>query len=333
VETVFPVALFVMVALLPLYVTGRLLNAVYIYLLLLVAITLHMPLLKRYVKIGDFTRYLNVCYGVFLAMSILYYVGVIPNSFRQDTFADSFVYIGTIWSFYGLGGSTAHIDTYSAFMLVYSLKVSNTRWVTFVAPLVMLATLRWTPIIVLILILVLYYLLNRRWVFNAIMVLSFTSFMIVRVMSVDNGVYGQYLIAATHGRAIIWDMQLELMAEANRPLHLLSMSDINYSVAPGWWNLDGKYITDNSHNSYLTWLRRSPLVYLLLFISMLWLTNKRYSRRHAAVVLVPVVAAITNAEIFYVHNIVYITFVFISYSWRLKNTESKPELPNGRNAG
>jgi hypothetical protein len=102
------------------------------------------------------------------------------------------------------------------------------------------------------------------------------------------------------------------------------MYDVNYLIEPGWYVADGKYVTENSHNSYLIWLRRSPLFFLILYVTLLVLVTRNYNRQDVAIALVALIGAITNSEIFYIYNLNFL--IFIAYAYFVREGEQRAKV-------
>lgn len=295
-----------------LFIIGMLINSVIIYYLVVVSLVVYFQNNVHRITQIDLIQYLNNTYLLFILLSLAFYLGLIPNQFREDTGSDPFVYLGDIWAFYGLGGTTATIDTYSAFMFLFSLLISKNKWIMTLSVVCLLATLRFTPIVALSSVLSIYPLLKYPIVGRAIVALIPFSFLAALLFSENEGAKAVADLA-THGRVTIWLMHLEIFWNNLDIKHLFTMHDVNYFIEPGWYVAEGKYVTENSHNSYLIWLRRSPLFFLILYMTLLVLITRKYDQKHVAIALVVLIGAITNSEIFYIYNLNYLVFIAYAY--------------------
>lgn len=303
-----------------LFFLGMLINSVLLYYLVIVSLVVYFQNNAHRIAQADLIQYLNSTYLLFIFLSLAFYLGLIPNQFRDNTESDPFVYFGDIWAFYGLGGTTATIDTYSAFMFLFSLLISKNKWIMSLAAVCLLATLRFTPIVALLSVLVIYPLLKYPTIGRAM--IAFIPFSFLTALLVSGNESAKVIAdLATHGRVTIWTMHLEIFWNNLDVRHLFTMYDVNYFIEPGWYVAEGKYVTENSHNSYLIWLRRSPLFFLILYVTLLVLITRKYNQKHVAIAVVVLIGAITNSEIFYVYNLNFL--IFFAYAYFVREGERR----------
>lgn len=297
----------------------------------------------------QFVKFINQTYLLYLTISILVWVGVIPNVFYEAVkLADNYADFGFV-SYYilrGIEGSAATIDTYSAFVLLVNVFLNQgtkKRFYIIAAIVGVLASFRMTPFVSIFCVILLYPLYkNSKFIATAIL-LSIAVFFILFLKAlyedVSINMFGEdaslRLLAygATHARSMIWVQQLDIMAEHYSFLDYIFGRFTTAEFTVPTYQLGGEETGGDSlnpHNNYLLLFFRSPFMFILFAIIFLIAQYKSYSKQTFPVVLLLFLAALTNSSIIGLGNPVYLFYIiFIMLEKKTKtysNASQHPQL-------
>lgn len=197
--------------------------SLYIRLLVLEFLLLFFLFSGSRIPLDAFTRCLNLTYVLFLSLSLLDWLGILPlvpldgkNSFYISIAGQ------TIETLYGLGGSTADIDSYSGLVLIWNLFLNRGGRYRLVmialSGLAMLLTFRFTPIVALLAACLAYLFVWNRLLAMLALILPAMGFVAILVILQVNPAaqvpftdidWYSLLWMATHARSSVWLGQVD----------------------------------------------------------------------------------------------------------------------------
>lgn len=312
-------------ALVPLLFCGTLeRHSLYMRLLALEVLLLFFLFKEYRVSLAAFTRCLNLSYGVFFAFSALDWLGLLPlvEHDSKNSFAIS-VAGYTIETLYGLGGSTADIDSYSGLVLMWNLFINRgqSRWLMIgLSAVAMLLTFRFTPVVALLAACLSYLLVwNRTLAMLALILPALGFVMVLVILQIDPVApvplmpgtdWYSLLWKATHARSSIWLGQIDYY------LTHFQFADFFYGPLDERMTVDfidgeGRFHKDsyNPHNTYLALLFRSSVMFAIFYALFLWGVFRRARRNTFPVLFFVSIVAYTNASIIGLQNPAYLLVV------------------------
>ena len=215
----------------------------------------------KFVKlaVNRLVEVINFTYLLYLFLSIMSYSGLlfqktnyVLNSFVKDYGVISFE------TLYGLEGSTAAIDSYSAIVVLLNIflnKKFSRYFFIFIAVFALLWTTRFTPIVSFILSVFSFAIVRNRFAAVALIsaiFIGFFSFSFIEIYYPNEsffvpGVTNKTLLQlATHGRTFIWAQQVKSIALNFNVFDYLFGNYEHALVSLPW----GGGSNSNSHNSF-----------------------------------------------------------------------------------
>ena len=317
--------LFLGLVLVPLLFCGTLeRHSLYMRLFALEVLLLFFLFSEYRVSLGAFTRCLNLSYGVFFAFSALDWLGLLPLVEHDSKNSFSISIAGfTIETLYGLGGSTADIDSYSGLVLMWNLFINRGRSRVLMIGLsaaAMLLTFRFTPVVALLLACLSYLLVwNRALAMLALIMPALCFVAVLVVLQINPGAqvplmpgtdWYSLLWSATHARSSIWVGQIDYY------LTHFQFADFFYGplderMTADFIDGDGRFHKDsyNPHNTYLALLFRSSVMFAIFYALFLWGVFRRVRRNTFPVLFFISIVAYTNASIIGLQNPAYLLVV------------------------
>lgn len=272
------------------------------------------------VKLESFINFLNYTYLFYLFLSVLVTLHIVVPEFTDEGLNQFDVDVGnsTMTTLVGYNGTTAGIDSYSAIILLINLLFSKgkTRVIFSLVSLVaILLTFRFTPLVGIAFALGVLVIRNKRLItLYKIGVPIFCLFsFFIPLFYVDDL---DFLDEITHSRAKIWIEYWIIWVKSGLSSMLLGirqqhLPEIIFTQWQGWFS--------NPHSSYmrifLFWGAAFYLLFAYYFISVFL---KRHSKKVLAVLSLIAVCGITNFNIFWNENPIYLlSFVYFSnlYKW------------------
>jgi hypothetical protein len=274
-------------------------------------------------------KVVNITYLIYLSLSIISYSGLIlaqePDSLNSFVKDYGFISFETL---YGLEGSTAAIDSYSALIILLNLFLNKrlTKYLIItIALLALVWTTRFTPIVMLTLSASSYVLVRNK--FLAVVALSsiFLGFFLFTFLEmfypnesffIENVPNSIILQIATHGRTFIWSEQLHNIANSFNVLDFL-IGNYNYAEVFIPW---GKGTTSNSHNSFLYLFFRVGISAVFMIIFLMKKVFCNFDRRTFPIIFGVFLSATTNGAVFYVGNpVFFLVVIYLTYFYKEYN--------------
>lgn len=277
------------------------------------------------IKIDTFVTFLNRTYLAYFLLSFIVWAGIIPNIFYSQILgANNIVSIGNLFGYhilYGIEGSPAHIDSYSALILMVNVFLSSRKdrlFYSIVAALAIMLSFRATPIVALTLSFACYKFVKTR---TSAMVAYFSVFTIfvvllslivfVREIEINGMRYDLWVIGyiLTSARTMIWLQQIEVFFEN------YNLSDYLFggyhperfavTALQIWGQETGSYY-NNPHNTFLLLLFRSPFLFAVGIASFVKLQYSKFSRKEFPILFIVFLSGMTNSSIISLGNPIYI---------------------------
>jgi len=274
-------------------------------------------------------RVVNITYLFYLLLSIISYSGLIfaqePDALNSFIKEYGFISFETL---YGLEGSTASIDSYSALIILVNLflnKKLSRYMMIIIALFALLLTTRFTPIIMFLFSIISYVVVRNRIL--AVLAISsiflgFFSFSFLEMFYpnesffIENIPNSVILNVATHGRTFIWSEQLENIANNFNGLDFL-IGNYKYAEVLIPW---GEGSTSNSHNSFFSLFFRIGIAAIFMILFFIRKIFYNFDRRTFPVIFGIFLSATTNGTVFYVGNPVFLlVLIYLTYFYKEYN--------------
>ncbi len=298
-----------------------------VLLLLFLSLVYYFKIIK--LSVVKLVKVVNITYLIYLFLSIFSYSGLIfsqePDSLNSFVKDYGFVSFETL---YGLEGSTAAIDSYSALVILLNLFLNKrlTKYLIITIALFALVwTTRFTPIVMFFLSVISYAVVRNRFaavfaissIFLGFFIFSFLEMFYPNesffIKDIPNSVI---LHIATHGRSFIWSEQMKSISD-NFSLIDYLIGNYSYAMIQIPWS-DG--FTDNSHNSFFSLFFRIGIATIFMVIFFIRKVFYNFDRRTFPVIFGIFLSATTNGTIFYVGNpvflliLIYLTYFYKDYN-------------------
>ena len=278
------------------------------------------------VSLAAFSRCLNLTYLLYFALSALNWMGFLPLVPHDS--ANSFVITISGFTFetlYGIGGSTADIDSYSGLVLMWNLFICRRGrfrvLMVVLSAAAMLMTFRFTPIVALFGACLSYFFVSNRFLAMLALSVPAVGFISVLVILQINpagkvpflaGLDWQSLLwAGTHARSSVWSGQIHYyMTEFGLSDFLFGPMDERMTV--DFIDGEGRFHAKsyNPHNAYLAMLFRSTVMFALFYGLFFWGVVRRARRNTFPVLFFISIVAYTNATIVGLQNPAFLLVIF-----------------------
>lgn len=310
--------------------SGRL-SGNHLYVVFLVALAVTIGLGER-MSLRHLLRLTNAYYLVYLALSILVYLGVIDLGRSLNAFEATqrvpWLNFRTLVGFYG---STAHIDSISLFVALVNWLLGRGRSkyaMTAIALAASLGSVRFTPFVSLGVAAVGTYLIGRVRRAGAVRCAASSAVALAIVLSAPLSMIAGATITsrpaeelinkATNGRLAIWNAMAQRFAEAPLMNQVFGTGATEpYYVVGGWPRVHpvtrevSPLWTANPHNSYLSVaLNVGVVTAVLIGLVLAWLACRMRTRQARLITLYVLTIGITNAELFTFYFPVYVVWVW-----------------------
>lgn len=277
------------------------------------------------IDVKQYTKVINLTYVFYLFFSLLAWLGLLPSIY--NTSVNSFIVnIGgyNVETLYGIEGSTANIDAYSGVIFLWNLIVSKEKHRSLIIILSLSAlvlTFRGTPVIGVIGGLGVYFVVRTR----LLAFISLVGVMIALIIALvlahlypseqvfflsEEKSWDMLLWQVTHARSSLWVNQLHLYFYDFTWYNYIYGPDLkdmmSYFTRPDGLELEESY---NPHNSYLTILFRSTMVFIILYTGFIYYSVKTFSKKTFPLLFFISLTALTNSSIFGLGNPIYILIV------------------------
>lgn len=294
--------------------------------LLLTFVSLYYFFLTYKVKAKTLLIITNLTFLIFLFFSILLYTRVIPAPQKLNMFTYNILGL-KLTTFIGLYGGTASIDSFA--MLVAVINVlhgsGKKRYVmAFIAFFSSVATLRFTPYLIIILPLVSLYITKRQpFLTQRILVLIFfLSFLIPTIItSIFHYDLLDFVInRGLNGRAFLWRDMLELYQEKSLVDRLFGFGKSNDFIVKTWY-----FEVDNPHSVYLASLINYGIFIFMIFVIVVMKKIPRLLYKYKFVVIAILSAGIGNSVLIGFQNFaitIWLLYSLTSTNQYLENEKS-----------
>jgi len=247
----------------------------------------------------------------------------------------------------GVDGSPASIDSFSALIFLLNLFFGEARrrvlmlGISFIA---IVLALRLTPVVAMTMSIFSYVVIANRISWSAtiiVMNLVFVVFLYLswdimqNIDSVQNKDY-LYLYNATHARFAIWGQQINVMLE-NYSLSRYILGGFNNELfTVSLYQISGEELTRttyNPHSSLLLLLFRNPFLFILTYLTYLFLIIKYFDKRKAVIAIFIFFSLMMNSSLLATGSPVFtIVMIMLTFPVNLKKmTElllQKKEITN-----
>lgn len=282
-------------------------------------------------------NFTNVSYVIYLLLSIFFWLFT-PDAASNGRLQQSEEFTVQLFGFsyqvlYGLKGSPAHIDAYSAVIVILNLTINTAqkhrKMVILLALIGVLLSFRLTPIVGLLIIFILKPWLRKRYffmLFNLLGMLAFIllivllnkqpNFMLAGLITLSDLAY-----LGTHARSQIWVMQTDIMLNTyDLYQYVFGGFRVDKFAVPLVQFLGGETgrFSSNPHNNYLLFLFRSPVLFLYLLAVFYWCSFKYLPKQYYLLFSFILLACYTNSSLIGLENPVYV-YLFIYFLLAEKN--------------
>jgi hypothetical protein len=269
-------------------------------------------------SMSDFSDFINVGYAFYLGISLLIWAGLIPAAAgEKNSFMVSLAGV-SVETLYGIGGSTADIDSYSGLILMWNLFVNRGGRYRLVmiglSAVAMLLTFRFTPIVALLAACLSYLFVRNRLLAMLALVLPAVGFVcVLSILHINPTAQVPFMAAGsdwysllwkgTHARSSIW------VGQVNYYLTEFRFSDFFFGpmderMTVDFIDGDGRFHKDsyNPHNTYLALLFHSTVLFAFFYLLFLWGVFRRARVNTFPVIFFISIVCYTNASIIGLQN-------------------------------
>lgn len=274
-------------------------------------------------SVAIFSKCINIAYLAYFSLSLVSWLGLV--TLVPHGAANSFmINVGgmTVETLYGVGGSTADIDSYSGLILIWNFFVNkNGRYrylMMAVSTFAMLMTFRMTPLVALLVAFLTYlFVVNRFLALLALLLPALVFAATLLLLHFEPGARVPFITPsmdwytlmwkATHARSSIWIGQMYYyLTTFNLSDFLLGPLDERMTVE--FVDGDGRVHSEsyNPHSTYLAMLFRSTVIFALFYLLFLLAVARRSRKSTFPVIFFISIVAYTNATILGVQNPTYL---------------------------
>lgn len=265
----------------------------------------------------ELISFINETYLIYLFLSVLVSFKIIsPGLMGIDAPINQFtINLGPLsWNtLIGFSGTTAGIDAYSVLVFLLNFFYKQSRVIVFLSLIAIFLAARFTPLAMIIVPPLVLMVKANRVMLTLFILLVGISFAIPYITSF-NSVTDALYFAITSGRSVIWNNYIDLYKTYDLTTILLGYrsNDFPKVVASYWIGL-----IESPHSSYLRILTTNGIIIYSMFLGFLYkkLKDNINHRKNIFVLTSIIIAGITNENIFYNHNPIYI-IIFLYFSKR-----------------
>lgn len=274
-------------------------------------------------SVSTFSKCINIAYLLYFALSVINWldiVSLVPHG-SENSFL---IKLGgmTVETLFGVGGSTADIDSYSGLILIWNFFVNKKGRYRFlmiaVSAFAMLMTFRMTPLVALLVAFLSYLVVfNRFLALLAVLVPALVFAAVLLLLHFEPSASVPFITPsmdwytlmwkATHARSSIWIGQIYYyLTEFNLSDFVLGPLDERMTVE--FIDGDGRVHSEsyNPHSTYLAMLFRSTVIFALFYLLFLVAVARRSRKSTFPVIFFISIVAYTNAGILGVQNPTYL---------------------------
>ena len=290
-------------------------NTIYIRLFVIKFILLVGLLSTTTLTLEELTKFINRTFLIYASLSIVNWLGLIPLTHPTNVFVKELLGI-PILTLFGLDGSTADIDSYSALVLIWNLFINkNHKWPWILFSLaVLLLTFRTTPLALMLLSISSYIVIRHRvsafanYLFIVIVLFIATMWLVSNQDHYlgDKTIY-EVAWHATHARSAIWIEVFHRLFDKYTVLELI-YGNYGENTPFDFYHINGitQYSYLNPHNNYYLLILRSPIISVLLFVWFLILVLKNFNRKTNPIIMVIALSSLSNSSIIGLGNPIYL---------------------------
>lgn len=295
---------------------------------------------------ADFCRFVNITYLIYVLVSVLFFYNLMPFSlYERWEHPTMYADIGPLhyYVFLGMEGSASYIDSYSGTVLILNIffcKLPSRKFYIFLSSFFTLYTLRMTPLAALLFCFVGYFFIRRKITALAFLLsinLLFGIIVYWLVNEIDplnlSVPFVDLMYGATHGRSMIWQQQIDIMFKEYTSLNYIAGGyDVKRFSIPALqiWGQETGDFYDNPHNTYLMLLFRSPILFVIYYLSLLYLIFRKFERKEFVLMLFILIVCYTNSSIISIQNPIYLfTLLFLLLNQFRKQSNEDIMLASG----
>jgi hypothetical protein len=289
----------------------------------------------------SFINFINITYSVYLIFSLLIFFGVLPQLVEiNESAAENNITLLGLNNFRilnGMDGGPSNIDTYSALILLINIFVNrNKSRIFFIGASIfaIIASLRFTPIVSIILILAFYPIYKNRLLTTITLLLISIMFIVILFAlseKINVTLFGfdlwNLLYLSTHGRSMIWEQQMGIFKGFDIIEFLLGNFNPDLFKVPiiRIQGVSGIGTVFNPHNTYLLLLFRQPIMFLTMFFLFMFYQFKQHRKNIFPIIFLIFLSGFTNSGIISLGNPIYL-YVLIYYLTKKRYAETRCAL-------
>jgi len=269
--------------------------------------------------LGFYVKYLNITYVIFCLLSYLVYFNVIMPGLRPSEIGvnqfEILLFSGNIRTLIGFGGSTAGIDSYSIIVLlvnIFYIKLRpEARIIIVLAVFNALFTTRLIPWVMLLVPAIFFLVPGKGTKIKKILFLIMiaVSFLIPEFIEKNFHVKRYVFPYITHGRSSLWIEFTTLFF--NNSLHDM-LFGFKGDTLPWIKGAGSTRYLNQSHSTYLRILLRSGVIMYSIYFALFYNKLKSIVKTKTLfIVMAIMVAGITQENIFYNANPIFLTTFLI----------------------
>ena len=267
------------------------------------------------VPLKKYLTAINFVYIEFLIICIINYLYILKNGSTISGVTDLNLFdtnIGniSIKTLVGFDGSTSSLDSFSGFVLLINILYFGINKVVIISAISMLLTFRGTPLVSLLFVCLVWRFFLKKRVLSRILLTNLIMYSWLIVYLIYSHLTDQLKIlmfAFSHGRSLIWYQYFDFLLKDKLIYKILGYKEFIPTIDTF------NHLHNNPHNTYLFILIVYGLpIYMLFNIMLNSIAVKLYNKRYA-IFLYILVAGITNMQIFYLYNPIYILTLFYLY--------------------
>lgn len=291
-------------------------------------ITLYLYVRKFHIDENTFLKFINITYTIYFIFSVLFYFFYYTN---MDSINQFIIHLGSISfkTLIGITGSTANIDSYTVFVLLVNIFYGKkNKFIIFMLILIILWTARFTPIVALFIGLSTFYIIRNKITailytfifFSVLLILFYFIYYYHKIELYNSFILSDILYKATHGRNIIWELQLNNIIDNFTILDYM-FGNLNYAKVTLSW---AEYPVENSHNAFLFNFFHFGLFSVIILIIYISKYLQNFNRKSYALVMTIFTTSLTNGEILLPYNPIFlislIVLLFITNKGKINKT-------------
>ncbi len=287
----------------------------------------------------DIINFFNKTYFVYTIISLIVYHTVPTLFYSLADHELNYVDLGftKYLVFHSIEGGASTIDSYSALIFlsnIFLIKDKNKKhyFFIFLSLLMIIYSLKMTPLVGLIAGVLTYYLIRNKYSSLIYLLFILTAFIIaLNLLFINPKVYGpirfsSVMYVVTHARSMIWVQQLEILVKTYtlKDYFFGNFTSELFSVkAYQLGGFEKNVYYDNPHNTYLLLFFKAPLLFIIYYMKYLNLIFKQFNRRTFVIISFIGIACLSNSSLISLGNPVYLiilAFLLTHQEFKINNS-------------